>query len=293
MIRPAHQICFFSGALLTLAAPAAEIRVAGSDMLGDSFTRAVAEYARQNDTVVKLDLRGTRPGLADLLAGRADLGLFLLPAGEPPPGDPQVSRVIACQVAVVVVPVGSPLRQVTTAQLRGLFALAAGDAFSRWGELNLIGEWTSRSIALRALSPSAGLAFPVFQRVILSDGEAKSTVEFSATPEAFTQRLLAAENAIGVTGAPAAEEAGLRVLSLAASPTDPAYAPTAENVHSGGYPLRMPLYVTFPRRAAPALQLFLKFLLSDEAAAALAPAHFVPLPLGARNQLVFELEEMR
>ena len=243
-MRPARHFCFFTAALLTLVAPAAEIRVTGSDLLGDSFTRAVAEYARQNDTVVKLDLRGTRPGRADLTAGRADVGLFLLPAGEPPPGDPLVSRVIAYQVAVVVVPVASPLRQVTTAQLRGVFALSAGDAFSRWGELNLIGEWTSRSIALRALSP-------------------------------------------------AAEVAGLRVLALAASPTDPAYAPTAENVHSGGYPLRMPLYVTFSRQAAPDLQLFLKFLLADEAAAALAPAHFVPLPLGARNQLVFELEEMR
>jgi hypothetical protein len=41
------------------------------------------------------------------------------------------------------------------------------------------------------------------------------------------------------------------------------------------------------------LQRFLKFLLSDETAAALASADFVPLPAGVRNQLVFELEEMR
>ena len=95
-----------------------------------------------------------------------------------------------------------------------------------------------------------------------------------------------------MTGALAAEVPGLRVLSLAASPTDPAYGPTPEHVHRGSYPLRMPLYVAFRREAAPGLQLFLKFLLSDEAAAALAPAYFVPLPPGARNQLVFELEEM-
>jgi hypothetical protein len=40
------------------------------------------------------------------------------------------------------------------------------------------------------------------------------------------------------------------------------------------------------------LQRFLKFLLADETAAALAPADFVPLPVGVRNQLVFEIEEM-
>ncbi len=277
----------------TKSAVAAEIRVTGSDLLGDGFARAVAAYARRNETVVTLDLPGTRPALANLQAGRADLGLLLLPPGERPPGDPLVSRVIGYQVAVVVVPTASPLRQVTTAQLAGLFAQSTGDTFSRWGDLNLAGEWTTRPIALRALAPAAGLAFPLFQRIILTGREARSAVEYSATPEAFTRQLLAADNAIGVTGAAATGVAGLRVLALAASPTDPAYAPTPGNVHYGDYPLRLPLYATFPRRAAPDLQLFLKFLLSDEAAAALAAAHFIPLPPGERNQLMLELEEMR
>ncbi|MBI2498550.1 MAG: hypothetical protein HYV75_11740 [Opitutae bacterium] len=83
------------------------------------------------------------------------------------------------------------------------------------------------------------------------------------------------------------------MLALAAGPAEPAVGPTPEQVHRGGYPLRMPLYLAFRRGAAPDLQLFLKFLLSAEAAAALAPEHFLPLPPGARNQLVFELEEMR
>jgi len=85
----------------------------------------------------------------------------------------------------------------------------------------------------------------------------------------------------------------LRVLAVAAGPTEPAYAPTPEKVHHGSYPLRMVLYVLFPRAAAPGLLRFLKFLRSDETAAALAPAHFVPLPRRARNQRLFELEEMR
>ena len=107
------------------------------------------------------------------------------------------------------------------------------------------------------------------------------------------QRLRAADNSIGVGGAGMAGPAGLRVLAVAAGPTEPAYTPTAENVHRGSYPLRLVLHVVFPRAAAPRLLRFLKFLLADETAAALAPAHFVPLPRGARNQLVFELAEMR
>lgn len=283
---------FLSG-LLGLSAAAAEIRVVGSDLLGSDFTRAVETFARQNDSAVRLDLRGTRPGIDELAAGRADLGLFLLPPGEAPAGDALTSRVIGYQVAVVVVPAASPLTQVTVAQLRGIFSETSGEAFTRWGELNLIGTWTSRPIALRALSPSAGLAFPLFQQVILTGAVTRPALEFAATSGAFVQRLLATDNGIGVTGLLPAEVPGLKVLALAAGPADPAYGPTSGHVHGGNYPLRMPLYVSFRRSSSAELQLFLKFLLSDEIAAALAPAHYLPLPLGVRNQLVFELEEMR
>ncbi len=272
---------------------AGEIRLVGSDLLGPNFGRALAEFARQNDFAVKPELHGTRPGLDELAAGRADVGLFLLPLGETPAAAGLTSRIIGYQVAVVAVPAASPLTQATAAQLRGIFSGNSGDAFTRWGELNLIGAWTSRPITLCALSPSAGLAFPLFRQAILTGAAARPGLEFAATPEDFSQRLRAADNSIGVTGLPAAEVPGLRILALAAGPSDPAYAPTSGHVHSGNYPLRMPLYVAFRRAAAPELQLFLKFLLSDEAAAALIPAHCLPLPPDVRNQLVFELEEMR
>jgi phosphate transport system substrate-binding protein len=277
--------------LLAVAARAAELRVVGSDLLGDDFVRAVDGFDRQDDTAVKLDLRGTRLGMEDLEAGRADVGLFLLPASESPGGS-AVSRVMGYQVAVVVVPAASPLTQITVGQLRGMFGESAA-GFTRWGELNLPGEWAGRPIALRAVAPSAGLAWPLFQRVILQDAPARATVEFSESGAMLTRRLLAAENSIGVGGAEMAGTGGLRAVAIAAGPAEPAYAPTPENVHRGSYPLRLVLHVAFRRSAAPELRRFLRFLLSAETVAALAPAGFVPLPVGAHNQLVFELEEMR
>lgn len=284
---------FLLGLLGGLSAVAAEIRVVGSDLLGPDFARAVAGFARRNDAAVALALHGSRPGVDELATGRADVGLFLLPPGEEPPVTELISRVIGYQVAVVTVPAASPLTHLTTAQLRGLFSESSGAAYSRWGGLNLIGAWTSRPVVPLALSPSAGLAWPLFQRVILEGAPARPALEFAATPDAFNRRLLATDNSIGVTGRPAGEVPGLRVLALAASPTQEACGPAPEHVHRGGYPLRLPLHVAFRRGAAPDLQQFLKFLLSDEAAAALAPASFLPLPPGALNQLVFELEEMR
>ncbi len=262
--------------LATVVTPAAEIRVVGSDLMGEGFARAVAEFARQNDTGVKLDLRGTRPGTDDLEAGRADVGIFLLPADEAPPAGAVVSRTMGYQVAVVAVPVTLPLTQVTVAQLRGTF-----------------GQTGPKDRTPFAVSPQAGLAWPLFQRVILQDAAPKAALEFSPSGAALAPRLLTAENSIGVMGHAAAAGGGLRVLAVAAGPAEPACLPTPENVHAGAYPLRLVLYVSFPRTKAPELQRFLKFLLSDETAAALAPADFVPLPAGVRNQLVFEIEEMR
>jgi len=94
--------------LLAASLGADEIRVCGSDLLGESFLRVVQVFARQNDSVVKLNPHGTRPGIDDLQAGRADVGLFLLRADEPPPLEQLLSRVVAYQV--VVVPAASPLR---------------------------------------------------------------------------------------------------------------------------------------------------------------------------------------
>ncbi len=263
------------GMFIGLAMEAAEIRVVGSDLLGEGFARAVAEFARQNDTGVKLDLRGTRPGADALEAGRADVGIFLLPAAEMPPAGAVVCRIMGYYVAVLIVPAASPLTQVTVAQLRDTF-----------------GEAGQKDRTPFAVSPQAGLAWPLFQRVILQDAAPRAALEFSPSGATLAQRLLATESSIGVTGL-ATAGGGLRVLAVAAGPTEPAYLPTPENVHAGAYPLRLVLYVSFPRTKAPELQRFLKFLLSEEVVAALAPADFVPLPVGMRNQLVFEIEEMR
>ena len=269
------------------------IRVAGSDQLGESFARALAEFARQNEVTLQLDLQGTRPGVDALKERRADLGLFLVPPGEAPPAEALVSKVIAYHVAVVVVPDASPLRQITVPQLRGIFGLSAGEAFARWGEVNLSGEWTSRPIILQALSPKRSLTFPLFQRVILEGGAPKAGLERFAAQAEFDARLATTVNAIGVTGMGASPVAGQRALAIAVSATSAAYLPTPENLHSGGYLLRLPLYVCFRRETAQALQPLLKFLLSDEGLASLAPAQFVGLPLSVRNDLIFEFEEIR
>jgi phosphate transport system substrate-binding protein len=260
--------------LLCALGAAEPIRVVGSDLLGPEFVRAIGRFSESSARPVGLDLRGTRPGWDALAAGQADAGLFLWPPGEPaPPG--WIHWEIASQVAVVAVPASSSLAQITEEQLReraGGTGLATGPVL--------------------ALSPQTGLAWPLFARVILKGGASGPGVEILADEAAVLTRLRARPDALAVTGAFATAPAGVRVLALARTATEPAHLPTPETLASGRYPLRMPLVVTFRRAHAARLRPLLRYLLSAEAAAALVPAHFVGLPAEVRDQRLLELEMM-
>ena len=272
---------------------AAEIRVVGSDLLGPGFKAAVAEFSRANESPVVLDLRGTRPGLDALRAGRADIGLFIFPPGESPPGDPFRPRPIGYQTVVVLVPVAVPVTQITVDQLRGVFAKAVAIPLERWGDLGVTGDARVRAIALHAIAPGSSLALPLFRRVVLQDSDFKATIEYGDTVDVLLARIRNADNAMGLVAALPKTPPGLRVLSVAINSSEAAFAPTPETLHAGDYPFRLPLYLVFQPAETPRLLRFLKFLVSEECASRLRAAHFVPLPIATREQAALEFELLR
>jgi phosphate transport system substrate-binding protein len=145
---------------------------------------------------------------------------------------------------------------------------------------------------LLGLAPRAGLALPLFERLIWSGAAVDPGVEILADEGTLLARLRATPGALAITGALAESPAGVRVLALARSGTEPAHLPTPEALARGDYPLRMPLVVTFRRADVARLRPWLRYLLSAETAATLAPAHFVGLPATVRDQRLLELELM-
>lgn len=278
-------------ALASAASPAAAetLRIVGSDLLGPEFAARLTRSAEEHEIALQLDLVGTRPGLARLQTGQADLGLFALPPGEVPPGDPHISRVVAAQPIAVVVPEAMPLTQITHAQLRGLFALGAAESISTWGDLGLTGEWRGRAITVMTPSPDVTLTLPLAQRLLFPTFAPKPTVIQVPALDALPARLLATGGGLALTPVVPAPGSGLRALAVAASLTEPASQPTPENLQHG-YTLRLSLYVTFRRDAAPRLMPLLRQLLGEEGTETLARAHFQALPAAARNRLLLELE---
>lgn len=279
---------------LGVAGARAELRVVGTDLLGPRFLAALDAFARETGTPVAVELRGTRSGLEALNRAGADLGLFLLPPGETVSADANfVSHAVAFQPLAVVVPRDLRLTQLTHAQVRGIFAVGADDRAATGGVAGLAGEGRSRSLAAHAPAPENFLSVAIARQLVFNGAALKPSVLLAPDLAELTRRLGADDQTIALSPAVPADGGPLRAVAVAASVRDAAFLPTAENLASGDYSLRLPLYVTFRRSSAPRLLPLLRFLLSDEGAEALAERHFLPLPVAARQRLVFELEQLR
>lgn len=271
---------------------AAPLRLVGSDLLGPAAAAELERFGRESDIELAVDFSGTRPGLARLQAGGADLGLFAFPPGEVPPGEPLVSRAIAFQPIVVVVPDSMPLTQITLGQLRGAFASGSQETLATWGDLGLTGEWRNRPVVPLAPAPSVALSLELTRRLVFPGAEFRPTLVQVPDLAALPLRLQTVGGGIALTPVIPAPGSGLRALALARSLTDPAYQPTADRLRDG-YALRLPLYIVFRRDTLPRIFPVLNHLLGPEMREVLARAHFLVLPEAAGRELLFELETLR
>src|SRR3954464_11971393 len=60
----------------------ADVRVVGTDLLGLEFTKAFYAFSGRNGVKLALAFDGSRPGLDELRAERADLAIITWPAEE-------------------------------------------------------------------------------------------------------------------------------------------------------------------------------------------------------------------
>jgi phosphate transport system substrate-binding protein len=266
------------------------IHIAGSDLLAESLGPDLADFARASGLDLRPSLRGSRPGLEALKRGEADLGLLLFAADEPLPGPEFRQAVIAYLTSVVVVPADLSLTQIDYAQLGGSFGANETQSFRRWNELGAEGAWGTRSISAMALRGPGDLSLELVRHTVLKDPELKPTVTLLDAPGQIYERLLGEEGGIAILPAPPPPELALKVLLLARGPGEVAYPPSPENLHTGDYPLRLPLYLVYRPENAPRLTPLLRHLLSDASLPTWRAAGLSPLPVQARKQLLLELE---
>ncbi|MBW8780457.1 MAG: substrate-binding domain-containing protein [Verrucomicrobia bacterium] len=276
--------------LAPLVSLRAEVRVVGCDLLGKPFATSLTEYSRRSDLGVTLALTGSASGWEQLQDGRADLALIMLAPGEKLPEAPFLALPVAYHTITVVVPASLPLTQITFAQLNAIYADGAESTLKRWSDLGVVGEWANRNILPNITGADVGITYDLFRYTVLRSPALKPTVVVQNSAEAALRRITGEEGGIAIMPLLPSSQPGLKALLVARGPKDVAFGPTEDNVHSGDYPVRLPLYLVFRKDKAKSLQVVLRYLLSEEATPLWANARLVPLPVQARNQQIFDLE---
>lgn len=280
-----------SAALVPLQS--APIRVTGSDLMAEAVGGELKRFATQNELDVSVDMRGSRLGLEALNKGAADFALLVFAEGDPRPGEEFHDAVVGYLTAVFAIPREVPLTQLHYAQIAGIFGASELTNIKRWSELGVTGSWGVRGITPVATTRQVGLGIDLVRFGVLQTPDFKSTVVMFDETARAVSRISGEEGGIAILNAPPAEGSALKALLVAKNERDVAYGPTSENLHTGDYPLRLPVHLVLRKSEARRLNFVLRHLLADETAPVLLKSGVVPLPVQARNQLVFDLENLR
>ena len=272
-------VVFFSA-----AARAADIRIVGSDLLGLEFFKALYAFAGAESIPVALALDGSRTGLDQLKAGRAELALLTLPPGDDIDAAVFADVPLGWHCVVVVVPSAAPLHRVDFFQLAAIFGADRPVNYQRWGELGPVGEWAGSTIAPFAPAVGQNLTAEIFRDAVLRGKAIKAHVGRYTSSVDLSRQFGGESRGIALSPALAASAQGTRRLPVAVRANAPAYFPTPESLQSGDYPLRLPLRVVYRRHADGTVRPLLRFLFSDSVAQIFERAGIVPQPVAARRQ---------
>jgi phosphate transport system substrate-binding protein len=278
---------FLFAALLTGMPPAlfaGEITVVGSDLLRPALEPVLAPAARGSGGSLRLRLEGSHAGLQELRAGKADLAVVAFAPNEPLP-DAEFRLVpLAYQVDVLVVTGNNPIRQVSYAQLGGLFGEKEPVNHRQWGALGAKGVWEDKTVTLCTVESPDSLALDLFRFTVLRVPQLKTTMSIHPNLEELQRRERVDDTSIALFPRFPTDTIGLHVLLVSRDDKDVAFGPTPENIHTGDYPIRLPFYIVFKPERATELAGVVSTLLGEPVAAELTKLGYVPVPANARRE---------
>ena len=245
-------------------APSQRLRIVGSDLLGAGFAKALEQHAAENGYAVEHALDGSRVGLEAVKAGTADAALVWLAPDEKMPERDLVSEPVAYRIAVVAVPTHIDVTEVTFEQLDGFFGADGRAGYSLWKDLGASGNAASLSVSTHMLEDaSAGFSTELFSHLVLRTQRLKTSVIRHEKLEPLLSRLRLEEGGLAILPQLPPRSAGLRVLSVAKAKGEPAFGPSAENIHTDDYPLRWPLLLVYRGEDRERIRPWRTFLFSD------------------------------
>lgn len=287
MLRQIALAALCSG--LSAIAAAADVKLAGSDLLRPALEKTAADANLGAGRVLRLRLDGSRRAMEDLRAGRADLAIVAFAPDEPLPERELRLIPLAYQVVTFAVNDLNPLRQVSYAQLGGIWGERESMSLRRWGDLGLTGVWALKSISPNTVDAPDLLTGDIFLHTVLTNPMFSTTVLKLPSLGELLKKVRIEDACIGMFPGLLRDAAGVHVLLVSRDATDVPFGPTPENIHNGDYPVRLPFYIVFDPLRTAELARAVTALLGDDVAAALDRTGFVAVPETARSATIREL----
>lgn len=277
-------------ALLLLPSSAPAVTVAGSDIAGPPLA---AELKSRVGAALVADFRGSFDGIRDLRTGKAVASLVFLRDGEKLPeveSGAWVAAPVAYQPVYVAVHNANKAEEIDLATLAGLYGDTPDIRYDTWECLPAAGM-TQAPYAI-APHPGKGLTVSQFRAEVLGGGNYRKSVRFSDNVDSAEARAVSSPNSIVLLSRPPSTN-NLRVLNVADGRTGRsklAFAPTPSNLHSGDYPLRVTLYVVWPKAGAAAAKPVVSAILSSAAEKILTSNGLAPAPENIRKKFEQSLD---
>jgi len=253
----------------------------------------VREYAGSRDLPVEMDMSGSYLAMEGLKQDNIDVALLAIPLDQEVPADSFRSVVLAHKVVTVAVPPSNPLTQISLSQLAAVYGDAEASNITRWGQLGLTAEWSSRSIAIVSVPPTThSLTVDLFRHTVMQGPSFKRSLTYVDNVDRLRQRFTQDNSAIGLLPTIPSNQQGMKLLALSSGEGGLAHQPTADSVSNELYPLRLPVYLSFPLLRGAEVRDILRFLVTDEAAQAIAESGLIPLTRAQRERLALDFERL-
>ena len=264
------------------ARPDAVLLNRGSDTMINVAQAWAEEYAKvAPDVSVEVAGGGSGVGIAALIDGTVQIANSSRPmktaereAIRAAHGTDAVQHVTGYDALVVYVHVDNPVRSMTLAQLREMFA--EGGRISRWSDFGVRHDACPRDTIIRISRQSSSGTYDFFREVALERRDFKlGTLELNGSKE-VVDLVAHTPCAVGYSGMGYATP-GVRMLSLSTA-GEPPVAPSAEATLDGSYPIGRPLYMYTVGQPEGAIESYLEWIYSPPGQRIVAAVGYVPLP---------------
>lgn len=278
-------LSFFAASFASAQNP---VKIVGSDIVGDKISKEILAQSNLMGAKCVVEMNGSRDGLNDLKAGKADIAIVaILDSDQFPDGLAAVP--FAHQIASIIVNSQNPIEEITIPQLRQIFG-STGEQTDTWSNLGLNNTISLRNIYALSTSFLDNIAVELFKSKCLDGENMSDSVDIKENLEQVVNVIKSTTNAIAIVNV-APNNPGIKALAVAQGGAKPhPFKPTSENIQNGDYPLALHFYLVFDKKNVKRLRPVLQMLLSDNIANGIDKGDLVSAPKNFRKSYSLELD---